>query len=106
MNRLPSVDPATQRSELAIFTSLGLAGFLMVVLAVFQVTGEVTSGRDFNAARAGWTKQSGVSTTADSVQPAATNSGVGGLGDAPVVPQARANSRIRSAGESALGLPL
>lgn len=49
MNRLPCCDRTTRRSELAACASLGLAGVMMVALAVVQMT-KFVAGADQIAA--------------------------------------------------------
>jgi hypothetical protein len=50
MNRLPCCDRTTQRSELAVFASLGFAGVVMVALALVQMTRFVASADQVAAA--------------------------------------------------------
>ena len=104
MTRLPCCDRTTVRSELAVFASLGLAGVMMVALALFQVTWEVTGGSHQDAARAGWTKSSAVPTTAGAVQPAATNSSFGAAVGAHPAPPDRGVGRLRPAGQPGVQL--
>ena len=50
MNRLPGCDRTTHRSELAVFASLGLAGALMVALALAQMSQFVADSEHVTAA--------------------------------------------------------
>ena len=74
MNLLPCYDRMTVRWEMLLFASLGVAGLATVVLATSQVTEALASSSGSMVARAGWTNPPAVATTANLVQPAATNS--------------------------------
>ena len=89
-----------------MFASLGLAGIVMVGLAVFQVTGEVTRGSDIHAARASWTESAAVSPTAADLQPAATHSNVCGSADARGTRRTGASGQVRPASKTWLRLLL
>ena len=50
MNRLPSCDRTTQRSEMAVYASLGLAAVVMISLALVQTTKYVAGSDQIAAA--------------------------------------------------------
>ena len=104
MNRLPCCDRTTHRLEFAGFASLGLAGVMMVALALAPMSGFVTGRDRMAAARAGQAAPVMAPASADATWASATNV------NRP--PAARAASRnpakvgIRSASEAGLRLLL
>ena len=102
MNRLPSWDRTTRRSELAVFASLGLAGVLMVALAAAQMTKFVAGSDRLAAALAGRAESLAVATPAENGRAVATN--LLRPADARAAARPHATGRIRSASDSGLRL--
>jgi len=73
MNCLPSGDRTTQRSELAVFASLGLAGVMVVLLAVSQTSRFVADSDRIGAALAGRPASPLLASPADDSQSIVTN---------------------------------
>lgn len=73
MTRLPSVDRTTQQSELAVFASLGLAGVVMVALALIQTTKYVAGSDRIAAALASPPTVFTTALPSDPAKPGVTN---------------------------------
>jgi len=104
MNLLPSCDRTTQRSELAVFLSLGLAGVMMILLATAQMTSFVAGSDLLNAALTGRPAPLMAPAQADANGAGVTNvSGPRAVGAS--VPE-HTNGTLRSAAVSGLSLLL
>lgn len=104
MNRLPCCDLTTQRSELAVFASLGFVGVMMVALAAAQMTKFVAGSDRMTAALAGRTMSPVVTPLADERRAATTN--VGGSAAVRAAARVHTNGKVRSASDSGLSLVL
>ena len=104
MNRLPCCDRTTHRSELAVFASLGLAGVMMVALALAQMSQFVAGGDRMTAALTIQDAPLATAAKAEVSLNVATN--VNRRAEARAATRGLSNGKIRSASESGLSLLL
>jgi hypothetical protein len=104
MNRLPCCDRTTHQSELAVFASLGLAGVIMVALALAQMSQFVAGSDRMTAALTVRRAPLATATPVEIRLNGATN--LSGRADAPAATRGLANGKPGAARDSGWSLLL